>query len=59
MGLRCVAACILDEHHEPCAAVSISGPVSRIPEERAVELGALVMRTTRELTLAYGGYEKP
>ncbi|PCO16665.1 hypothetical protein CQA18_25285, partial [Enterobacter hormaechei] len=30
LGLRCLAACIFDEHREPFAAISISGPISRI-----------------------------
>lgn len=59
LGLRCIAASILDEHQEPCAAISISGPVSRIPDDRVTELGAMVMQATKEITLAYGGLHKP
>ncbi|ACS84264.1 MULTISPECIES: glyoxylate bypass operon transcriptional repressor IclR [Musicola] len=55
LGLRCVAACILDEHHEAVAALSISGPVSRITDDRVIELGALVIRAAKEITIAYGG----
>lgn len=55
LGLRCVAACILDEHHEAFAAISISGPVSRITDDRVTELGALVISAVKEVTLAYGG----
>ncbi len=39
LGLRCVAACIFDEHREAFAAISISGPVSRITDDRVIELG--------------------
>lgn len=55
LGLRCVAACIYDEHHEAFAAISISGPVSRITDDRVIELGALVIKAAKEITLTYGG----
>ncbi len=58
-GLRSVAACVYDEYQQPFAAISVSGPTSRIPDHRVVELGSLVMRAARELTLAYGGSEGP
>lgn len=31
LGLRCVASCIYDEHREPFAALSISGPAHALP----------------------------
>jgi len=55
LGLRCVAACIYDEHRQPFAAISISGPISRITDDRVTELGALVIKAAKEVTLAYGG----
>ncbi|MDC9582697.1 glyoxylate bypass operon transcriptional repressor IclR [Xenorhabdus sp. PR6a] len=55
LGLRCIAACIYDEHHEAFAAISISGPVSRISDERVTELGALVMRAAKAISREYGG----
>ena len=55
LGLRCVAACIFDEHREAFAAISISGPVSRITDDRVIELGALVIHAAKEISLAYGG----
>ncbi|MDD7998529.1 acetate operon transcriptional repressor IclR [Kosakonia sp. H7A] len=55
LGLRCVAACIYDEHGEPFAAISISGPISRMTDDRVTELGAMVIRGAKEVTLAYGG----
>ena len=57
LGLRCVAAAILDEHGRPQAAVSVSGPSVRLPDERLAELAAAVRRTARELTRAIGGAE--
>jgi IclR family transcriptional regulator, acetate operon repressor len=55
LGLRCIAAPIYDEHCDPLAALSISGPKSRISDERLFELGALVSRTATEITRALGG----
>ncbi|CAI2504798.1 glyoxylate bypass operon transcriptional repressor IclR [Serratia proteamaculans] len=55
LGLRCVAACIFDEHREAFAAISISGPVSRITDNRVIELGALVIHAAKEISLEYGG----
>ncbi|AXY43674.1 IclR family transcriptional regulator C-terminal domain-containing protein [Halomonas sp. JS92-SW72] len=55
IGLHCVAACIHDEHGIPLAAISVSGPVARIPETRLLELGALVRDTAAEITARLGG----
>ena len=55
IGLRCVAAVVLDEHREPVGAVSVSGPAVRIPDERIAILGGLVRETADAVTLAYSG----
>ncbi|WP_113627944.1 glyoxylate bypass operon transcriptional repressor IclR [Pectobacterium peruviense] len=55
LGLRCIAACILDEHHEAFAAISISGPVSRITDDRVTELGALVIKAAKQVMQEYSG----
>ncbi|MEQ5800555.1 IclR family transcriptional regulator C-terminal domain-containing protein [Halomonas sp. H10-9-1] len=55
IGLHCVAACIHDEHGTPLAAISVSGPVARIPETRLLELGELVRDTAAEITARLGG----
>ncbi|MGK3143775.1 glyoxylate bypass operon transcriptional repressor IclR [Pantoea sp. C2G6] len=55
LGLRCVAAPIYDEHGEAFAALSISGPIARMTDNRITELGALVIREARQVTLAYSG----
>ncbi|SFN20884.1 transcriptional regulator, IclR family [Izhakiella capsodis] len=55
LGLRCIAACIYDEYHEPYAAISISGPASRITDDRITELAALVIKAAKEITKQYGG----
>lgn len=56
LGLRCVAAPIYDEHGEAFAAISISGPIARMTDDRITELGALVIREARQVTLAYSGH---
>lgn len=55
LGLRCVAACIFDEHREAFAAISISGPISRITDNRVTELYVLVIHAAKEISLTYGG----
>ncbi|MCX8100725.1 MAG: helix-turn-helix domain-containing protein [Geminicoccaceae bacterium] len=57
IGLRCVAAAVLDEHGRPLGAVSVSGPSVRLPDERLADLAAAVRRSARELTRAAGGAE--
>ncbi|MGM0782610.1 MAG: IclR family transcriptional regulator [Pseudomonadota bacterium] len=55
IGLHCVAACLHDEHSTPLAAISVSGPMARIPETRLAELGELVRDTAAEITARLGG----
>lgn len=59
IGLHCVAACLHDEHGIPLAAISVSGPVARIPETRLVELGDMVRDTAAEITASLGGRVPP
>jgi IclR family acetate operon transcriptional repressor len=55
VGLRCVAAAILDEHGLPLAGLSVSGPTARIPDHRVALLGALVMEAAQAVTAEVGG----
>ena len=55
IGLRCVASAIFDEFGEPIAAVSLSGPMARVSDERFPVLGAMVKDTAAEITAAMGG----
>lgn len=55
IGLHCVAACVYDEHGTPLTAISVSGPMARIPETRLMELGGLVQDTAAEITAQLGG----
>lgn len=56
LGLRCVAAAVLDETGAPWAALSLAGPVTRFTPERIETLGELVSATARDLTAMLGGH---
>jgi IclR family acetate operon transcriptional repressor len=55
IGLHCAAACLHDEQGNPLAAISVSGPVARIPQPRLLELGELVRDIAAEITARLGG----
>ena len=55
VGLRCVASVIYNEHSEPLAGVSLSGPTARVTDTRVPVLGALVAKVAHEITTALGG----
>jgi IclR family transcriptional regulator, acetate operon repressor len=55
IGLRCIAAAVYDEHGEALAAISASGPATRIGDQRLADLGRMVADTAREITTAVGG----
>lgn len=55
IGLRCVAAVIFNENADPVAAVSLSGPMARIPDERIPLLGQLVRARADAITAQLGG----
>ena len=55
VGLRCIAAVVFNEAADPLAAVSLSGPMARIPDERIPLLGDLVRRTADAVTAQLGG----
>lgn len=57
VGLRCVAAAIHDEHAQPIAALSLSGPTARIEDAMIVPLGEAVKAAAEEITRALGGHE--
>lgn len=54
-GMRCVAAPIFDSSGRAIAAMSISGPLSRVPYERLEELGELLKQAMVEVTSGVGG----
>lgn len=55
VGLRCIAAVVFNETADPVAAVSLSGPMTRIPDERIPLLGDLVRRKADAITAQLGG----
>ncbi len=55
VGLRCVAAPILDEDGNPVAAISLSGPTARMSDEDVARYGRRVRAAARDITLHYGG----
>ena len=54
VGLRCLAAPIFDETGDVVAAVSASGPMARISDERVAQLGALVLEASRAISRDMG-----
>ncbi|MEZ5930737.1 MAG: IclR family transcriptional regulator [Alphaproteobacteria bacterium] len=55
IGMRCVAAAVYNEFSEVVAAVSISGPTTRLTYDRIGELGPRIKRAAAEMTAAIGG----
>lgn len=55
IGLRCAAAPIFGPHGDAVAAISISGPKSRISAARLQEFGRLVRDAAKEITGRIGG----
>jgi len=58
-GLRCVAGAVLNEAGLPVAAISVSGPKSRVSDDRLGPLRETVARVTAEVTREYGGRPGP
>nr|WP_321985236.1 IclR family transcriptional regulator C-terminal domain-containing protein [uncultured Lichenicoccus sp.] len=55
VGLRCIAAVIFNENASPIAALSLSGPMARISDERIALLGDLVRRKADAVSAQLGG----
>ena len=55
VGTRCVASSIYDEHGEALGAISLAGPVSRLPDVRIKQLGPVVAHFAEEITRKLGG----
>lgn len=56
-GVRCAAAPVLDHGGHPIAAISVSGPTSRVTPESVHDVGALALDTAARLSAAIG-YER-
>jgi IclR family acetate operon transcriptional repressor len=59
VGLRCVAAAILDEDGRPLAALSLSGPVARLGDGALLAAGTLVAKAAQAVTAEIGGRTTP
>ncbi|MCC9622755.1 helix-turn-helix domain-containing protein [Thalassospira sp. MA62] len=55
VGLRCVAGVVRDETGAPIAALSLSGPAARIPDETVELFGHKIRRVCADLSREYGG----
>ena len=55
IGLRCLAAPIYNENGEVIAAVSASGPMARMTDERLASVAALVAGAARSISQDIGG----
>ena len=55
VGLRCVAGVVRDETGTPIAALSLSGPAARIPNDRIEQFGLKIRRVCADLSREYGG----
>jgi DNA-binding IclR family transcriptional regulator len=53
-GVRCVGAPVLDHAGYPVAAISVSGPTSRVTEDNVDALGVLASETAARLSEAIG-----
>ncbi len=54
VGLRCIAAPIVDEMGDVVAAVSVSGPMARIGDERISALGQMLKEAARAISMEMG-----
>lgn len=59
LGMRCVAAPVFDVGGDAVAGLSVSGPTSRVGEDRIPVFGQAVSRAARDLTAAMGGTTTP
>lgn len=55
-GVRCIAAPIFGANGRVLAAVSLTGPVQHVTEERVEKIVEKVKEVARQLTLALGGH---
>jgi DNA-binding IclR family transcriptional regulator len=57
-GVRCVGAPIFDEHRRAIAAVSVSGPTSRITAPNMPDIAEHLLRCCRDISLSLGMHAK-
>jgi len=54
LGVRCIGAPIFNEHHRALAAVSVSGPASRITVQSVPAIAEHLLRCCREISASLG-----
>ncbi|MEE9427839.1 MAG: HTH-type transcriptional regulator BhcR [Paracoccaceae bacterium] len=54
MGMRCIAAPIIDNFGDPIAGISVSGPTHRMTEDRFAQIGELVSQAGKRLSRGLG-----
>lgn len=59
IGMRCIAAPVFNVFGEVVAGISVSGPTTRITEDRIDALAGHVMNSAAVLTRAIGGNNRP
>lgn len=59
IGMRCIAAPVYNVFGEAVAGISVSGPTSRITEDRVEALAEHVIDAATRLTRAIGGNDRP
>ncbi len=59
LGMRCIAAPVYNVYGEAVAGISVSGPTTRITQDRIPELAHSVMDAAEQLTRAIGGNGRP
>ncbi|MBI2561017.1 MAG: IclR family transcriptional regulator [candidate division NC10 bacterium] len=59
LGIRCLAAPVLDLTEFACAAISITAPSATLNEERVAELRPVLLEAVREVSKALGGPSIP
>lgn len=55
LGMRCIAAPVIDIHGDAIAGISVSGPTSRVSEDQVPTLSKAVVAAAGDLTAAIGG----
>jgi IclR family acetate operon transcriptional repressor len=59
LGIRCLAAPILDLTEHACAAISVTAPSATLDEERVAELKPVLLEAVTEVSKALGGPSNP
>ena len=54
VGLRCISSAVFNEHDEPIAAISVSGPSARISDEKISVLAGMVTRAAKSIASEMG-----